>query len=288
MYRTDAGRRFKARRRHAAIVAGTWAYMQPVEIVAGHIDALVDAGMALKAIAEEAGVSRSAIGYMRGRQRPLVLGEVAQAILSVPLPARRPVAGGNLPALGTQRKLRGLLAIGYPMTRQAQLCGIDDTVLHYIAYAGIKAPGGQRIKHPTVRGVTRATAAAVAAMYQTYSFTPLPRDRFTQRARNLATAHGWAPPEAWTEDTIDDPAAEPYSWRDGYADDPDDVAVAEVVAGRMRWMRLAREVDRLEVVRILLARGLGTEGIAYRMGTSRGVIRRLAKMLAAADTEAAA
>jgi hypothetical protein len=286
MLRSDPSRRAKARRRYAAITAGTWNYNQPAELVADHIKKLTDAGMTLTAIAATAGVSVGTVSYIRrGGFTSMVLGDVAQALLSVPVPAYKPPIGKNLPARGTQRRIQALLAIGYPMTRQAALCGIDDTVLHYIAYAGVKAPTGQRIKHPTVRGVTRVTAAAVDAMYQAYSHRPLPRDRFTQRARNLAAAHGWLPPDAWTDESIDDPDATPYSAADLPVDDqPDDVAVAMVLAGERRWVALTREADRREVARQLAARGLAAGGIASRVSTSTSVIRRLL----AADAEVAA
>lgn len=288
MFKSDAGRRVKARRRYAAIVDGTWEYSRPTSEVAQHIEALIAAGMTIATIATTAGVSRGTITNVRTGRTTQMFGEGAAAVLRIPMPAFRPVLLGNLPALGTQRRLRALLAIGYPMMRQQTICGIEDTVLHYIAFAGQKAPKGQRIKSPTQRGVTATTAAAVARMYDRCSHRPLPRDKFTQRARNQAAERGWYPPQAWDETTIDDPDATPYSWRTSLLDErPDDIAVAYVVSGGRRWSSLTRDADRLDVVRRLSALGLAPGGIASRVSTSTAVIRRYAGLLAA-DTEAAA
>lgn len=64
------------------------------------------------------------------------------------------------------------------------------------------------------RGVTVATRDAVRALYDELWDAIPPaaawRERqATSRARGLAARYGWAPPMAWDDETIDDPAAVP-------------------------------------------------------------------------------
>jgi hypothetical protein len=262
-----------SRRRKAERRAGTWQGSTPVEVVAAHIDHLIDSGMTMTAIARQAGVGCNTVWYVRRRELPTVRGGTAKALLAVqPRPAPR---ANCRHSIGSTRRGQALFAIGYPLDALAREIG---------------QPNGKHIG-TVVRGerawITDWLADQIADAYKRLADTPAPPSRYASAARNLASRKGWVGPDAWTDETIDDPAAEPYSWREQYADEVDDLAVAEVAAGRMQWSRLTREMDRLEVVRVLLAQGLGAYAIAYRVGTSKNVILRLAGMLAA-DTEAAA
>lgn len=56
------------------------------------------------------------------------------------------------------------------------------------------------------------------------------------RTRNKARRRGWAGPEAWTDETIDDPAARP-----GGHDIVDEVAIHRVLAGEGRFAALTAD-----------------------------------------------
>lgn len=281
--RSDLAARARSQVRHDRIKAGTWHYRQPVETVAAHIETLLAAGMHAKHLAAVAGVSVTTLTNIQRARTRTVNGDTAAAILSVPLPAAPSVPGDLVPACGIRRRIRALCVNGYGLTRQEALCGIESTTLLYVAYGGRKTRPGLGGK---ARYTTRSTAVAVISMYARYWDKPLPRDKWTSRVRNVARRNGWHGPDAWDDDTLDDPAAEPYAWRLRYADQYDEVAVGYVVSGFRRWTYLTREVDRREVVRRLAAKGLAPGGIASRVSTSTAVIRRLLSQLDRRDVAA--
>lgn len=109
-------------------------------------------------------------------------------------------------SVGTERRLRALIAIGYT---QSALAGMLNIHPSYIT----------KLCSNTRRQVNADTAQAVAALYDRLSMTPGP----SQRARSHAHRRGWQPPLAWDDDQIDNPAAGPVpvdtvkiTWRDRY------------------------------------------------------------------------
>ncbi|WP_344004083.1 hypothetical protein [Nocardioides lentus] len=126
---------------------------------------------------------------------------------------RRYLAGGGrmqIDPTGTSRRLQALCAIGWTGPELAARLGVSPA----------------RVNHLTVGHwnlVHRAVAAKVAALYDELSMT-VPTDpdvlaprqiRTHARARKLAAKKGWAPPLAWDDHDLDDPAATP----DGVGDD---------------------------------------------------------------------
>lgn len=97
----------------------------------------------------------------------------------------------TVPALGSLRRIRALVAIGWSMEHQA-------------AYLGVKKQAVQNfaVKSPDTL-IRIATAAKYAELYERLQGTPGP----SARARSVAKARGWAPPLAW--DDIDDPNEQP-------------------------------------------------------------------------------
>ncbi len=170
--------------------------------VRAHIAALRAAGMGTRAIAAAAGVNRTNIQQVTlGRpERGLppsrkMLRRIADRILAVPapeVPHRGVAAGARVPAVGTQRRLRALVAIGWT---QEILC----------EELGWNPSNGSRLFRGATPTVTAATAQKVAALYNGLSMTPGP----SPRARAHAQQRRWAPPLAWDDDTIDDPHARP-------------------------------------------------------------------------------
>lgn len=91
-------------------------------------------------------------------------------------------------ATGTRRRLRALVALGWPSTYLKTRIGAAHIIFTDSA-----------VVHPR-------TAARVRALYDELGGTLGP----APRSRTYAAAKGWPPPLAWDDDTIDDPAATPY------------------------------------------------------------------------------
>src|SRR5947199_84906 len=88
-------------------------------------------------------------------------------------------------------------------------------------------PAAEVLAHGRQRGLAPALAARITDLYDALSTVDGP----SAAARALAARHGWPQPEAWTEATIDQPDASPYSWRQELAGDVDEVAVQRVLSG---------------------------------------------------------
>jgi hypothetical protein len=101
----------------------------------------------------------------------------------------------------------------------------------------------------------------------------------TPRVRLWAERRGWHPPEAWSADTIDDPAAEPYGWCSVEVD-VDEVAVAQVEQGVRSWADLTDAEQRALVGRLVGTFAVST--LATRFKTSRARITKLAAGVAVA------
>jgi len=93
-------------------------------------------------------------------------------------------------SIGTARRIRALVAIGYTQAELAQKIGMHESWV-------CKLAKGDRAQ------VNSATVQRVGEVYDRLSMTPGASDR----ARRHALRHGWPPPLAWEEDGIDDPNA---------------------------------------------------------------------------------
>ena len=107
-----------------------------------------------------------------------------------------PAPGKYVAAIGLCRRLRALRAIGYSAQALAEKASSAEVRIQLIC------SGSQ----PTVRQVL---AEKILKVYAELSQTPAPAGRSATRAKNHAAANGWAPPGAWDDDRIDDPAATP-------------------------------------------------------------------------------
>lgn len=140
-------------------------------------------------------------------------------------------------ATGTRRRIRALQALGW------RFVDID-------AACGRPAPSaGCTWSHNLVRQekVHIDSAEAVAEAYERLSMT-LATSLLANRTRTMAASKGWAPPLAWDDDTIDDPAARPRGGRDvPRKTDVDPVTVDRILAGD-RHIKATR-AERHEVIR---------------------------------------
>lgn len=157
-----------------------------------------------------------------------------------------------VPSLGSQRRIRALMALGWTEA----LIGAE---------MGFVTPS-------TIRGalrnatVTARTADRIAEVYERLSMRQGP----SARTRMLAQRKGWLPPLAW--DNIDDPNEHPViSAADEFVS-VDMVAVQRRIAGdRSITLRLA---ERTAAYRLLYDRGLLDADIARAAGCDSETIGR--------------
>lgn len=187
---------------------GRFTHMVDAQPVRDHIERLQAHGLGLKTIGRRAGVSQSALGKLvygspvHGHQRSKrVKAETAAKILAVRPSLDTLADGANVDGTGTRRRLQALVAIGWSQSRLADAIGYELRNLSYMLHGR--------------RDVTAKTARNVRALYDQLWNTPPPQsDRWERsaysRSIGYAAARGWAPPLAWDDDALDDPAATPH------------------------------------------------------------------------------
>lgn len=144
---------------------------------------------------------------------------------------------GPVGVIGTTRRLRGLIALGWPQAELARRSGLPTCTISHLVRGDIDK-------------TSRRNATAVHDLYDRLSGTPGPSDWQRRRAQ----AAGWAPPLAWDDDLIDDPAAKPdlgerrsVRWDERYLELRDDLGLSDdQIAARMGIRResLLVQLDR--------------------------------------------
>lgn len=195
-----------------------------------HVQALRALGWTYEQIADRAGVStwvphRAATGHTRW----LWMDREA-ALLSVPLEPQASHRGVD--PTGTRRRVQALAWMGWPCREVAARAGATQRTLATLI-----------LPH---RRISFALAQKVAAVYDELNGKPGPSKAAAGKARGA----GFAPPLAWDDDSIDNPAAAPN--------------FGEVVRG-------ATVTD--EEARHLLSFGLSRHEVARRLGVSAERIR---------------
>lgn len=199
----EAGATYRGNRRRA-IAYGTWQPFMDAEPVRRHVKALQAHGLGIRQIAAVSGVNRSqieAIAHGRGGRPPSqrVRPTNAQRILAV-----RPTFDNLAPAafvgsVGSHRRLKALVYCGWTQAKLAEHLGMTKKNFWTLMQA-------QRI--------TVAKAITIRDLYDRLWNRPPPEHTqhhraAATRARRYARAQGFAPPLAWDEEAIDDPAAVP-------------------------------------------------------------------------------
>jgi transcriptional regulator with XRE-family HTH domain len=205
---TEANRADHQRRDRLRLY-GQWQPFVDAGPVREHLEALSRAGIGWRRAAALSGVSTGAVSrILYGKPgRPPTRGvrqETAAAILAVRPGAEALAPSVHVDATGTRRRLQALVATGWSQSQLAERLEM--------------LPGnfGQVMRR---EHVTAATARAVRDLYDELWNKPPAEATHRQkiavsRARNHARAHGWAPPLAWDDDLIDNPAAGPAEgWR---------------------------------------------------------------------------
>jgi len=199
-----------SRRRDALVQVGRWNGLQDAAPVRKHVLALRDAGLPTLQLSRETGVSLSCLeGVIAGRHgRPpsqRLLGSSARAILAVRIDHRaimmRVGDRTPVPACGTQRRLRALVALGWSMKR------LGDRI-------GMEADPVRDVVNGTNPKVLAGTARAVVALYdELWNTRPNPVTRpervAVTKTVKLAASRGWVVGAYWDDDVIDDPKGKP-------------------------------------------------------------------------------
>lgn len=154
---------------------------------------------------------------------------------------------GFVPAVGAIRRVRALMALGWPRHEIARRLGWK----HADTVDGL-------MRHDVIR---RSTHQAVCRIYDELCMTPGP----AAITKGRALAAGYRPPLAW--DDIDHDPEPPAVDPGADSDQVDPVAVALAVAGEPP--ETLRDVDRRAAVAELVRRGESTTQIADKLGITR-------------------
>lgn len=191
--------------RNRAIAYGTWQPYVDATPARAHIQVLQDFDMGTRRIAALAGCDRKRItAIITGRSergtgpQAQIRPALATAILAVEPVLANLAAHTVMDSTGTVRRLRALVAGGWPQAHIGRQLGIS--------------PGNFTATISAER-VTVRTALAVRGLYgRLWAVDPHTAGASpggVTRARRYALAHAWAPGAAWDDDTIDDPATYP-------------------------------------------------------------------------------
>jgi hypothetical protein len=167
---------------------------------ADHVLRLREAGMGDLEIRNRARVCPDVL-YRIMRREGTIHANTERRILSVPVPARRfgdvSRSRAYVPALGTLRRLRALVAAGWYPAELARRLKRDK---QYVVYL-VTGRGGDK--------VAQFLAEEINSLYQVLSRL-VPEENgvgsyYARRARETAANNGWLGPGYWDDDEIDDP-----------------------------------------------------------------------------------
>lgn len=234
-------------------VYGRWQPYVDATPVREHVEQLRAAGLGYKRVAALAGVTASTVSKLLygtpGREpSKQVRAETAEKLLAVTATVENLAPGTCVDATGVRRRLQALVANGRSQASLAARLGM--TPGNFTTF----------MKSPVV---TADKALAVRRLYEEWWDQPpleeSPRQQAAaSRAHKYASEHGWLPPMAWDEDTIDSVVPEEADPADG--DDIDPVVVARCLAGK-RPDRITKG-ERQLVAREVLARGGGVHELS--------------------------
>ncbi|MBF9523073.1 hypothetical protein [Mycobacteroides chelonae] len=183
----------------------------------------------LRTTAKLAGMTPGGLLYITG-QGEWVQRKTARIILAIRVPARP--SDVLVDSTGTVRRVRALVAIGWPQTHIAERAGLTSRRL------------SQLMRQPMIHA---RNANLVTDTFNALHMTPGPCGPI----RKTAQRRGWVPPLAWDEDTIDDPNATPdlggkSTWMQIYEDHQwvhgDDNKIAEAMGIQLESVK--RQLER--------------------------------------------
>jgi DNA-binding Xre family transcriptional regulator len=185
--------------RKRQIAYGRWDPYADAEPVRLHLKELeAAAGVTASQAAAVAGVSHTrVIELMQGKVKR-IRHDKAEKLLAMTVESARQRDCLLADATGTVRRLQSLMAYGWTRPMLAAALGISKQCLAELL---------------TRRRVQEKTRRAVRELYDRDIRPPVvtARDRTeSERTRRDALAAGWAPPLAWDDEEIDDPAAQSH------------------------------------------------------------------------------
>lgn len=159
-------------------------------VLQAHLKLLTDSGMTQGAISRQSGVSQTTISYIingltRGCQR-----DKANRLLALTPHTFDSIS--ERPAIGAQRKMQALYAIGHGQLAISTASGMNVATISHLVNG----------RYSKIDGRTEAKADI--------AYKELAESRGTsKRAIGRARKSRWAPPAAWDDDTISNPNAFP-------------------------------------------------------------------------------
>lgn len=209
-----------------------------------HLAELRAAGLNVPSVALASGLPEATVRRLRAGADPTIRSATAAAILAVPLSGVAQLVG-QVDATGTHRRIHALMRCGWPVAQIAARSGLTRTGLY-------KALGAARV----LDGTASAVARAYEALWDAEPDVSTPAlAAAVRRTRRTAEAAGWAPPAAYDDDDLDNPAAP----------EPVDVAPDEDVPVDLdEWLFLVRNDE-------------DPERAAARCGVSLATVERAAR-----------
>ncbi|MFC9285669.1 hypothetical protein [Streptomyces sp. NPDC057052] len=192
-----------ARTRDRALRNGTWQPRIDATPAREHLAQLIEAGITQQAIAKTLGVPHQSISdftHHRGSRRGLRHTTDPQFAARILALTPETINAGRGDATGTHRRIRALVAAGWPL-------------LHIGAQFGMNQQRPEQILRS--RRVYAATRTQVADGYEKLRHLKpechgVPKDK-ARHARDRAATNRWPDPKYWADrmDVIDDPDFEP-------------------------------------------------------------------------------
>ena len=156
-----------------------------------HLRYLMAHGDALTNIARQVGRPRSSLAAIVNGTNKRINRQVANTILAI-RPGNATASNWSVPAIGSIRRVRALMAIGHPLKAIQDAAHMEHTAASYLVNGH-----RQTIHHELAQRVDKA-------------YRQLCTTRGTSvRSMRRADREGWPPAAAWDDDTIDDPQAHP-------------------------------------------------------------------------------
>jgi hypothetical protein len=236
-------RRLKGYGREALVDAGP---------AAAHVRELRAAGLSMARASQLSGVAGSALwNLLHGRlgrdgvRRPAtrLRRATAERILAVPAGPGQVADEDWVDATGTRRRLQALACLGWPQARLAERIGISAEQVRLLQLRTLR----------TQKATAERAIEAYDQLWNTQPPQASPRQRrWADHTRAQARKHRWAPPMAWDDDTIENPAAQPD------------------LGQRVRRSKL----PPAEELRFLLDAGESEDMIASRFGVKLSAVQR--------------
>lgn len=240
---------------------GRWNGLADAEPARQHVRSLMAQGMGLKRIGAVSGVAHGVLWKLL-YGKPKADGSCMPSRRITPRVEQRLLAtrldladGAVIDSTGAVRRIQALVALGWSQSKIAARVGILRSNFTDLAQGRT--------------GISVAREKAVRELYAEWSMTLPPQEEWrdkiaANRSRNYAAAHGWQPPLAWDDETIDDPSAVPYVTTGEDLVAVDHAAVERRMAGD-KAVALTKP-ERAELVRRMLAQGVTWKDIERRTG----------------------